>query len=297
MSEETNEVEAPVEASPETPQATPAVNLDQTLKVGGEEYTAQELSETLSNFETLREYAQGLEQFQSATMRLMDPNTSTDVKKKDARDILLASNYSPEQVDEWVKIYDENPQMNEGQPQQPQSDPLAQQAMQNSQAVNDEVLKLRGQMLQQNMENAVSSAFDGNENGKVLMDWLGANREGDDLNTVKDNLSERVRAQALENLRQRRNQAGTFEDSWLGEEVTKAADKVAKDMLTVIGDTSKIGRVSETEGQTENLYRKDPVKLPDTKGKSFGDVEGQLRNWTSDQLLRSLSDPGGDTKA
>jgi hypothetical protein len=62
------------------------------------------------------------------------------------------------------------------------------------------------------------------------------------------------------------NAAGTFDDSWLGEEVQKAANKVAKDMLTVIGDTSKIGRVPETAGQTETLYRKEPVELPDNQG-------------------------------
>jgi len=295
MSEETNEVEPTNEAPQETPQET--IDLDQKIKVGGEEYSQHELAETVENFDTLREYAQNLEEFQQATMRLMDPNTDTEVKKRDARNILLASNYTPEQVEEWVKIYDENPPMTEEQQQQPQNDPMAQQAMANSQRVNDEVLKLRAQMLQQNMEKEVSTALSNNNDGKVLMDWLETNRQGEELSTVKESLSERVRTQALENLRQRRNYAGSFDDSWVGEEVSKAAQKVAKDMLTVIGDTSKIGRVSETEGQTENLYRKDPVKLPDTKGKSFGDVEAQLRDWTSDQLLRSLSDSGGDTKA
>jgi len=158
-------------------------------------------------------------------------------------------------------------------------------------------LRVRAQLLQQNMEKEVSTALDTASDGKVLMDWLSANREGTDLETAKNSLTERVRAQALENLRQRRNQAGSFEDAWVGEEVEKAANKVAKDMLTVIGDPSKIGRVSETADHTENLYRKDPVKLPNTEGKSFGDIEGQLRDWTSDQLLRSLSDSGGDSKA
>lgn len=158
-------------------------------------------------------------------------------------------------------------------------------------------MKLRAQILQQNMENSVSSALDSDPDGKILLGWIQNTREGEDLAKAKTNLAERVRAQALENLRNRRNMAGTFDDSWLGEEVQKAANKVAKDMLTVIGDPGKIGRVPETAGQTETLYRKDPVKLPDNKGKSFGDVEGQLRNWTTDQILRSLSDPGGDSKA
>ncbi len=144
---------------------------------------------------------------------------------------------------------------------------------------------------------AVSSSITDDADGKLLMEWVENNRSAEEVTSVKESLSERVRAQALENLRQRRNAAGTFDDSWLGEEVNKAANKVAKDMLTVIGDTSKIGRVPETAGQTEVLHRKEPVKVPDTKGKSFGDVEAQLRDWTSDQILRSLSDPGGDSKA
>tara|TARA_R100001086_G_scaffold207761_2_gene123587 strand:- start:612 stop:1505 length:894 start_codon:yes stop_codon:yes gene_type:complete len=297
MSEETNEVtpEAPVTETPQTPEP---IDLDQKISVGGEEYSATELAEKVKNYDLMRENVENLEGFREATMRLMNPDTDTEVKKRDARSILLASNYSPQQVDEWLKIYDENPEMTEEQvPSESTPDPLAQEALQNSNRTNEELLRVRAQLLQQNMEKEVSTALDRASDGKVLMDWLSANREGTDLDAAKENLTERVRAQALENLRQRRNHAGSFEDAWVGEEVNKAATKVAKDMLTVIGDTSKIGRVSETAEQTENLYRKDPVKLPDTKGKSFGDVEGQLRDWTSDQLLRSLSDPGGDSKA
>tara|TARA_Y100001938_G_scaffold151029_1_gene245307 strand:- start:4191 stop:5084 length:894 start_codon:yes stop_codon:yes gene_type:complete len=297
MSEETNEVttEAPVTETPETPEP---IDLDQKISVGGEEYSATELAEKVKNYDLMRENVENLEGFRDATMRLMNPDTDPEVKKRDAKSILLASNYSPQQVEEWLKIYDEKPEMTEEQtPSEPIQEPLAQEALQNSNRTNEELLRVRAQLLQQNMEKEVSTALDRASDGKVLMDWLNANREGTDLDAAKESLTERVRAQALENLRQRRNHAGSFEDAWVGEEVNKAATKVAKDMLTVIGDTSKIGRVSETAEQTENLYRKDPVKLPDTKGKSFGDVEGQLRDWTSDQLLRSLSDTGGDSKA
>ena len=297
MSEETNEVttEAPVTETPETPEP---IDLDQKISVGGEEYSATELAEKVKNYDLMRENVENLEGFRDATMRLMNPDTDPEVKKRDAKSILLAPNYSPQQVEEWLKIYDEKPEMTEEQtPSEPIQEPLAQEALQNSNRTNEELLRVRAQLLQQNMEKEVSTALDRASDGKVLMDWLNANREGTDLDAAKESLTERVRAQALENLRQRRNHAGSFEDAWVGEEVNKAATKVAKDMLTVIGDTSKIGRVSETAEQTENLYRKDPVKLPDTKGKSFGDVEGQLRDWTSDQLLRSLSDTGGDSKA
>ena len=182
------------------------------------------------------------------------------------------------------------PQQQQQQQMSPQMDPRTDQ-------LNDQVLKMRAQMLQQNLENSLSSSIDAEGDGKVLMDWLTTNRQPEDAAKARDSVAERVRSQALENLRQRRNYAGTFDDSWVDEEVKKATDKVAKDMLTVIGDTSKIGRVSETAGQNETLYRKDPVKLPNSSGKSFGEIEGQLRDWTSDQLLRSLADPGGDTKA
>ncbi|MBV70293.1 MAG: hypothetical protein CMH52_03005 [Myxococcales bacterium] len=283
---------APVETAPvETPEP---INADQKIQVGGEEYSVQELAETHKNYQQLEEYARGLEGFREATSRLMNPETDASVKKRDARQILLDMNYTPEQVDEWVKVYDESPEMTEEAPTPqvaaPQTDPRTDQ-------LNDQMMKMRAQMLQQNLENSLSGAIDSDSDSKMLIDWLNANRSPEEASQARENVTERVRAQALENLRQRRNHAGSFDDSWVTEEVTKAANKVAKDMLTVIGDTSKIGRVPETAGQTDNLYRKDPVKLPDTTGKSFGDVEGQLRDWTSDQLLRSLSDPGGDSKA
>ena len=295
MAEENNEVVETSETSTiDGSVAAPAnnlVDLDQTIKVGGKEYSARELAEVYENYGTLQQYTEGLEQFHEATSRLMNPDTDVEVKKRDAREILLSMNYAPEQVEEWVKIYDKEPQMT-GNPQvsQPAYDPR-------TDSLNDQVLKMRAQMLQQNLENSLSSAIEGDSDGKVLMEWLNTTRTTEEASKARENIAERVRAQALENLRQRRNYAGSFDESWLGEEVQKAANKVAKDMLTVIGDTGKIGRVPETAGQTETLYRKDPVKLPDTKGKSFGDVEGQLRNWTTDQILRSLSNPGGDSKA
>jgi len=291
LAEETTTVEETSEASTPEITETPASS---TINVGGKEYTPEELAETAKNYEELRQYTNHLEGFKEATSRLMNPNTDSEVKKHNARQILLDMNYDPEQVEDWVQVYDqgnEMPEQNEQMPApQPVEDPRTDQ-------LNDQVLKMRAQMLQQNLENSLSSAISTDNDGKVLMDWLGANRSDEEAKAARESVSERVKAQALENLRNRRNQAGTFEDSWVGEEVKKAANSVAKDMLTVIGDTSKIGRVPETAGQTETLHRKEPLKVPDTKGKTFGDVEAQLRDWTSDQILRSLSDPGGDSKA
>lgn len=291
ITNETSEVETP------TPTEQPAVDLDQKIRVGGEEYSQQEIAEKVQNYDKLEEYNERLVGFREATARLMNPETDVEVKKRDARQILLDMNYTPEQVDEWVKIYDQENEMTDTPQETPQQTPAAPQADPRTEQLNDQVLKMRAQMLQQNLENSLSSAIESNSDGKMLMDWLNTNRQPEDVTKARESIAERVRAQALENLRNRRNQAGSFDDNWVGEEVNKAASKVAQDMLTVIGDPSKIGRVPETAGQTETLYRKDPVKLPETKGKSFGDVEGQLRDWTSDQLLRSLSDSGGDSKA
>ena len=290
ITNETPEVETP------TPTEQPAVDLDQKIKVGGEEYSQQEIAEKIQQYDKLQEYTQGLEGFREATSRLMNPDTEPEIKKRDARQILLDMNYTPDQVDEWVKVYDQENNMADTPQETPQETP-APQVDARTEELNDQVLKMRAQMLQQNLENSLSSAIENNNDGKMLMDWLNANRQPEDVTKARESIAERVRAQALENLRQRRNYAGSFDDNWVGEEVNKAASKVAQDMLTVIGDPSKIGRVPETAGQTETLYRKEPVKVPDTKGKTFGDVEAQLRDWTSDQLLRSMSDPGSESKA
>lgn len=297
MAEEINPVDPPeenVQAEETQPEAPPAIDLDQKILVGGQEYSARDLATTAENYQQLEQYAKGLEGFREATTRLMNPETSPEVKKRDARQILLDMNYTPDQVDEWVQVYDQGQPMTENDPQEQQEfqgyDPRTDQ-------LNDQVLKVRAQMLKQNLETELSSAMESDTDGKVLVDWLSNNRKPEDATNAKNNVAERVRSQALENLRQRRDYAGTFDDSWVGEEVKKAASKVAKDMLTVIGDTSMIGRVTETGGQSENLRRKEPVKLPNNTGKSFGEVEAQLRDWTSDQIMRSLSDSGGESKA
>ena len=300
MTEETNvNPEVPVSdetSETSTPDSVTPIDTDQKILVGGTEYSARDLAEAKEKYDELQDYAINLEEFKEATFRLMNPETNPDVKKRDAKDILLAANYTEEQANEWVKIYDQGKEMpKEGTPNEevPQSNPLANE--QNAQ-MNDQILKMRAQMLQQNLESSLSSAIDNSKDGTVLIDWMKSNREGDDLDSARNNLTERVRAQTLENLRARRNYAGSFEDSWVGEEVAKATDKVAKDMLTVIGDPAKIGRVSETGEQSENLYRKNPVPLPESKGKTYGDVEGGLKEWTTDQLMRSLADSGEDSK-
>ena len=140
-----NEVLETSEAS--TPDGAPApdptpetVDLDQKIRVGGEEFSATEVADAFKNYGELQEYAQNLEAFQQATMRLMNPETSVEVKKQDARNILLASNYPPEKVDEWVKIYDQEQPVADTAPQSPQQsqpDP-AQAALQNATQKNNE---------------------------------------------------------------------------------------------------------------------------------------------------------------
>ena len=170
-------------------------------------------------------------------------------------------------------------------------------ARQKSVELEEQINQMRARNLKDSMEKQISSAMDSHSDLKVLKEWITSTRKEEDLNPVFGNISENVRQSALENLRTKRNSHGKFDEGWLDEAVKAAASKVAKDMLSVIGDTSKIGRVPETMGQSETLSRRVPVELPKTKDKSYGDVEGQLRDWTSDQILRSLSDPGGDSKA
>tara|TARA_R100000951_G_scaffold16416_1_gene12886 strand:- start:2311 stop:3192 length:882 start_codon:yes stop_codon:yes gene_type:complete len=277
---------------------TPEVlDLDQTVKVGGNEYSLKELADSREELENLKEQNGQLSEFRNSTMRLMNPETDMQVKKEDARRMLLSAGYEHDQVEDWVKIYDEeeptmSPEASEEMPEMKD-----QEARQATRQMQNEINRMRAQNLKSAMETSVSSAVTDNEDAKVLIGWIESTRSPEDLSGAKERIAEQVRATALENLRRRRDAAGTFEDSWLAEEVNKAASKVSKDMLTVIGDTSKIGRVSETAGQTETLSQRKPVELPSTKDKSYGDVEGQLRDWTSDQILRSLSDPGGDSKA
>lgn len=289
---ETTDTTAPAET-------TNTIDLDQTVKVGGNEYSISELVQAKEQAAKLQAEAEELNAFKESTFRLMSPDTDNEVRKRELRAVLSQAGYDEEQISEYTKVYEQ------GQGSEVQEDATVTEnaPMEDSQAreqaarVEREMSQMRARMLNDMLEREVSSALSRTEDGKVLEEWLSNTRSQDEIGTAKSRLNERVRAQTLENLKQRRNQAGTFDESWVAEEVTKASEKVAKDMLTVIGDTSKIGRVPETAGQTESLVRRKPVELPDTTGKSYGEVEGQLRDWTSDQILRSLSDPGGDSKA
>jgi len=275
---------------------------EETPESGGEETPQYDPEE----IERLRAENEALRGFESHMNVMMDVNASNLDKKNSARAVLLGQGYEPQQVEEWLNIFDDVDQLE--QQEQPQmtddnddvfgaldfEDP---QARRKAQELEDQILQMRARNLKESMENRLSSAISSNADLKVLNEWIESARQGEDLSSVRSSISENVRRNALENLRKRRDTEGSFNEDWLDEAIQQAASKVAKDMLTVIGDTGKIGRVPETAGQTETLYRKDPVKLPENKGKSFGDVEGQLRNWTTDQILRSLSDPGGDSKA
>lgn len=295
MSEEqVQDTEVQEETAPES------IDMDQKFKIDGQEYSAQELAQAKQQLEVLQAQNEKLHAFRDSTMRLMDPDVAMSSKKIDARNMLLEAGYDQQQVEEWVKVYDEeetlmddNEQTSEGST--PEMRDL--EARQQAAKMQQEIDRIRAHNLKSQMESTISSAISSNEDSKILLDWIETTRSSDELSGAKDRITEQVRAKALENLRRRRDQAGTFDESWVADEVNKAATQVSKDMLTVIGDTSKIGRVSETAGQTETLSRRKPVELPDNKGKSFGEVEGQLRDWTTDQILRSLSDLGGDSKA
>lgn len=286
----------------ETPavEAAPALDLDQRVKVGGEEMSLSEIAELRKNAQELSAENEALHEFRASTFRLMNPQTDNDVRKTDLRNILEDAGYSDEQIAHYSSIYDKQGQQSEPQATTAPSQeaPIMQddQAREQNLRLEQQLSQMRARMLNESLDKEISSAVSATENGKVLNEWMKSNHADDSLASANSSLEKRVRDKALENLRIRRNQAGTFDEAWVVDEVKKAADDVAKDMLTVIGDTSKIGRVPETAGQTENLYRQKPVELPDNDKKSFGEIEGQLRDWTSDQILRSLADSGGDSK-
>ena len=281
-------------------------SVEETATDGGEE-TVQSFQEVnssmMADIEQLREENAKLRIVQESTGILMDPNTGSEYKKNAARNLLYSQGHSEEQIEEWVQIYDETPDLN---PDNGDSDTLMDNlefehedtiARQKSAELEEQINQMRARNLKDSMEKQISSAMDSHLDLKVLKEWITSTRKEEDLSPVFGNISENVRQSALENLRTKRNSHGKFDESWLDEAVKAAASKVAKDMLSVIGDPSKIGRVPETMGQSESISRRVPGELPKTKNKSYGEVEGQLRDWTSDQILRSLSSPGGDSKA
>jgi hypothetical protein len=113
-------------------------------------------------------------------------------------------------------------------------------------------------------------------------------------------LQDQVREQTLKQLYTRRDaEGGKFNEDWVAGEAAKAAESIAGNYRTVIGDIDGLGRSPETDSEMEILKSKPEVPAPEfKKGMDRGDADRDVREFNVDALNRMAAEisAGGETK-
>jgi hypothetical protein len=169
----------------------------------------------------------------------------------------------------------------------------AERAMKESQS-------LRLRMLKEEMDRRVIESIDKNPDIVKMLETLDKTRGREHAAGAWRALQEQVREATLKNLYSRRDAAGgQFNEDWVADEAAKAANAVAGNYRTVIGDIDGLGRSPETDGELEVLKSQKPVAPPEfKKGMDRGDVDKDVRNFNVDALTRLAADvgAGGESK-
>ena len=307
MSEENTPQETP---QAEVTETQPAMNLDSTIQVDGEEVSVKELLNA-------RDEAAKLKEYNEKAQILIKPGGASDTERESAvRYLMSQEGYSAEDINEyidWTKnaaVEAESMQYEEPQqqPQQPQEEVsqeemaayqqyqeqlyMQEQERQRMENIEKRQDRMGADMMKKQLNESLESAFSSDENIKKLMDLS----ENDNRSQI---LKTEVETQMLEGLRQRRAAGESFNANWFAEEAGKATKLVYDKFRSVIGDPDKIQRSPETATE-DSLFNKPPVDPPKyEKGDDMGSINTKTRDWTLDTLLRGAREgaAGGESKA
>ena len=169
-----------------------------------------------------------------------------------------------------------------------------------AEAAMREARDMRLRLLKQEMDRRVVESIDKNPQIVKMLETLDKTRGREHAAGAWRALQEQVREATLKNLYGRRDAAGgQFSEEWVAEEAAKAADAIAGNYRTVIGDIDALGRSPETDGELESLRSKAPVPPPEfKKGMDRGSADAAIRDFNVDALSRLAVDvsAGGETK-
>lgn len=173
-------------------------------------------------------------------------------------------------------------------------------ANQRAQVAEERARAVRARQLEQELDHRVHESMGSPELGEFLGGLDSLNEEGDEKSRSdrRELMSEEIRRTALDNLGQRTRRAGTFEESWIGEEVQRATRAVQTKYKAAIGTVNRVGRASSTFGPEDEIRQRKPVSPPSWKpGKQASDMDSEIRDWTVDVLSRAALGGGtGETK-
>ena len=155
-------------------------------------------------------------------------------------------------------------------------------------------------MLKDQMDKNIVSAIDGNPQIVKMLETLDKTRGREHAAGAWRALQDQVREQTLKQLYTRRDaEGGRFNEDWVAGEAAKAAESIAGNYRTVIGDIDGLGRSPETDSEMEILKSKPEVAAPEfKKGMDRGDADRNVREFNVDALTRMSAEisAGGETK-
>jgi len=172
------------------------------------------------------------------------------------------------------------------------------QLKQELEAQRAELHRMRVRELRENLNANLDRVLKSNPEIQKLIESARSSRGDEGVNQATQTLRAQLEQRALERMQSRRAAAGTFEDSWMSEEVDKATEPVLGTFRSVIGDIDKLGRSSETVTgfDAQEILRSKPAPDPEYKpGATISDIESQVKSFTSDTIKRALATSPGES--
>lgn len=276
------------------------INLDRTVRVGGEDIPVSELVKAREDLEFMRNDYSKLVQFRDATSKVMRQDVDSDVREQAAREVLVGMGYKGDQIEEYVSEWMQSQQQEQqGNQSMSKNDDGAEdnsaeqvanaiiQAQNQAEQTSQEMNRMKAEQLNSRMNAQIMMGLDYNKDAITMLSKLEEINGKEASFAAKTAFERDIREQSLNNLRARRSAAGTFEEAWVSEETAKATDQVLAKYRSVIGDPNKLGRAPETDSSTNAIFSRPAVQAPRWKsGMKPGDAETALDAYNKDALSR-----------
>lgn len=298
--------------------------MDPTTKITLEDGTEVTLADLMQNRKDLKEAIEINDTLQKDLQEvgvLFQAGITQDRRENAIRNVLENLGYEDDQISKYLEatrqvptskpepdeveeielpdLPDENDDIEDssgGEQEDTMSDEREQILRQELEAQRAELHKMRVRELRENLNRQLDTALKNNPDFQRLIESARSTRGDEGVKQAEQTLRAQLEQRALERMQARRATAGTFEDSWMSEEVEKAVEPVVGTFRSVIGDIDKLGRSSETVSglDAQEILRSKPVPEPVYKeGASISDIESDIKNFASDTIKRALvSSPG-----
>jgi hypothetical protein len=300
--------------------------MDPTTKITLEDGTEVTLADLMQNRKDLQEAVEINDTLQKDLQEvgvLFQAGITQDRRENAIRNVLENLGYEDEQIGKYLEatrqaptpkpepeeveeielpdLPDENDDIEDssgGEQEDTMTAEREQILRQELEAQRAELHKMRVRELRENLNRQLDTALKSNADFQRLIESARSTRGDEGVKQAEQTLRAQLEQRALERMQARRATAGTFEDSWMSEEVEKAVEPVVGTFRSVIGDIDKLGRSSETVTglDAQEILRSKPIPAPEYKaGMSLTDVESDVKAFASDTIKRALASSPGES--